>query len=122
MYISSTNIVIDTLFLLAADHGQGLFAQRALARGAHVKPLFFPIMQLTGGRVEIANSTAPVIGLAGHLAITDEEIAQRGNQPLKVKRAGIAAPGVEWRQLSGSCAIVLIGAVRAWITFAALPR
>src|SRR5579885_1050831 len=64
------------LFLLAADHAQGLFAQGALASRAHVKTLFFAVAQFAGGEVEITDSTAPALLLAGYLAIAGKEFAQ----------------------------------------------
>src|SRR5438105_4738441 len=70
-------------FLLSTQHGQVLFAEGMLTALAYIEVLF-AIVKLAHGKVQIADTTARRVRLAGNLAVLREQLTQRLDQVLKV--------------------------------------
>jgi len=118
--LSYSDILAGLLFLLAANHGQRLFAQGMRAAGANVKALGFAVAQVFGGEVEIANAAAPALLLAGQMAIVLEQFVERGEQRLKVEATRVTPTRVHCWQRAG--AIKCMGTLAASLAFPTMTR
>src|ERR1700751_4696417 len=77
--------------LLFSQHGELVFAKLAFAVGAEIETFFVAVTELTNREVQVADTTAGSVGLAGYLAIMLEEFRQRANHRLKVEGSLIIA-------------------------------
>src|SRR5579883_2205910 len=107
------------LFLLAANHPQGLFAQGMGAAGADIEAFLFAILQLFAAEVEVADAAPLAVLLAGHLAIASEQLAQGLDHRLEIKAPGVAPASVDRRERAGS--VERVGTLPAPIALAAIP-
>ena len=61
--------VPQLLFLLMSQHWQGLFTEGAFAARAYIKPLAITIVQFIRREIQVTDTAARGIGLAGNLAV-----------------------------------------------------
>ena len=90
------------LFLLLSQHGHKLPSQGLFTSFTDVEALF-TVVKLSHGRVQVTDTAASCILLAGDLPVLLEQVVQRDQHRLKVERGRrrVSAPYVDNGQRSG---------------------